>query len=99
MVQFGFVRSLVALFAVATISGSFALAQKPKPKPVPTTITCAVMTTNKVNIASATKAKMFADYKGKRYFFCCAGCPAAFKANPEKFKASASIPAPKKPKT
>ena len=25
------------------------------------------------------------DYKGKRVYFCCNGCPATFKADPEKF--------------
>jgi YHS domain-containing protein len=63
---------------------------------IPTTISCAVMPANKVNIATATKKHMYTDYKGKRYFFCCAGCPEAFKANPAKFaKTSASIPTPK----
>lgn len=61
----------------------------------PTTISCAVMSNNKVNIANATKKHMYADYKGRRYFFCCAGCPAAFKADPAKFAKSASIPTPK----
>ena len=25
------------------------------------------------------------DYKGKRVYFCCGGCPDTFKADPEKF--------------
>ena len=61
----------------------------------PKEIGCAVMTAHKVNIEKATKAKMFADYKGKRYFFCCAGCPAEFKKDPAKFKDAPSIPTPK----
>ena len=62
----------------------------------PKEIACAVMGSHKVNIAKATKAKMFADYKGKRYFFCCEGCPAEFKKDPTKFKNAPSIPTPKK---
>jgi hypothetical protein len=38
---------------------------------------------------------MYADYKGKRYFFCCGGCPDAFKKNPASFAKAASIPTPK----
>ena len=50
-----------------------------------------------VNIATATKKKLFSDYKGRRYYFCCPGCPAMFKKNPAKYaKKELSIPIPKK---
>ena len=58
-------------------------------------IKCAVMTSNSVSISNATKSKMFADFKGNRYFFCCGGCPESFKKSPEKFSKSAHIPTPK----
>ena len=29
--------------------------------------------------------KLFVEYKGKKVYFCCAGCPDVFKANPEKY--------------
>lgn len=76
-------------------------AQQPKSKPAPpkTKIHCAVMTFSTVDIAKATKSKMFADYKGRRYFFCCAGCPEAFKADPKKYAKNESIPVPKVKKT
>jgi YHS domain-containing protein len=32
-----------------------------------------------------TKDTLSAEYKGKVYYFCCAGCPDEFKANPDKF--------------
>jgi len=66
------------------------------PKTPPKEIACAVMPSHKVNIADATKHKMYADYNGKRYFFCCGGCPGAFKADPKKYAKAASIPTPKK---
>jgi YHS domain-containing protein len=90
----------ILLTLVVGVSAAFALAQAPgKKPPLPKAVKCPVMKASKVNIASATKAKMFADYKGRRYFFCCAGCPEAFKANPAKFaKGAESIPTPKKPK-
>ena len=82
---------VVTLGALAV--GAFAQA---KPK-APTELPCAVMTSHKVKIVDATKKKMFTDYKGRRYFFCCAGCPPAFKANPAKYaKKEYSIPTPKK---
>jgi YHS domain-containing protein len=28
---------------------------------------------------------VYVDYKGKRVYFCCAGCPETFKADPEKY--------------
>lgn len=82
---------LVIVSALALATCSFA--QK-APAKTPTEIACAVMPDHKVNIAKATKDKMFSDYKGKRYFFCCAGCPGAFKATPAKYAKAPSIPTP-----
>jgi YHS domain-containing protein len=79
---------ILALSAVTAIS----MAAPKTPQ-----MTCAVMTKNKVDIAKATKNHMYADYKGRRYFFCCDGCPQAFKKNPAKFAKSFSIPTPKAP--
>lgn len=90
---------VLSLIGAALLAGGalgFQAKKAPKPKPV-TEVTCPVMKKNKVNIAKATKAKLFADHKGRRYFFCCAGCPQAFKANPEAYKGAPSIPTPKKP--
>jgi len=83
--------------AALTLASSAVLASpdKGKGKAAPTTIKCAVMTGNTVNIADATKKHMYADYKGKRYFFCCGGCPGQFKASSAKFAKNASIPTPK----
>lgn len=30
-------------------------------------------------------SKYYADHEGKRVYFCCPGCPAKFKENPEKY--------------
>lgn len=44
-------------------------------------VTCPVMGTK------MDKAKAYGktEYKGKTYYFCCAGCPGEFKKNPEKY--------------
>lgn len=36
-------------------------------------------------IKSVDDAAGFQDYEGKRYYFCCAGCPEKFAANPEMY--------------
>ncbi len=89
---------LLAGAALTMSAVAFAAPGDKGKKEAPKEIKCAVMSNNKVNIADATKNKMYSDYKGKRYFFCCAGCPAAFKKDPGKFAKSESIPAPKEVK-
>lgn len=69
-------------------------AKKPAPTATPARIACAVETDNTVDVKTATAAKMYADYKGNRYFFCCNGCPEEFKANPAKFAKNAHIKTP-----
>jgi YHS domain-containing protein len=89
-------KKLISLTILATMIVGFAGAQTTKPAPkAPTTIACAVMPSNKVNIAEATKKHMYADYKGNRYFFCCGGCPGAFKKSPATYVKSAHIATPK----
>ena len=41
--------------------------------------TCPIMEGNPINKA------IFTEYKGKKVYFCCAGCDAKFKADPEKY--------------
>lgn len=78
------------LFVTALTIATSAFAQKDGK------IACAVMPDHKVDMAKATKGKMFADHKGRRYFFCCAGCVPAFKKDPAKYSKAPSIPSPKK---
>jgi YHS domain-containing protein len=71
-------------------------ADKTKPAAAKSEVECAVMAGHKVNIKEATGKKAFADYKGRRYFFCCAGCEPAFKKEPAKYASNEkSIPTPK----
>ncbi len=86
----------VALLLVAAALSVGAFAQKPAPKKAEPQMYCAVQQDDKVDIAKATKSHMFADYKGRRYFFCCNGCPQQFAKNPAKYsKTAKSIPTPK----
>jgi len=84
-------KKAIICLALGLLSiGGFAA---PKDK-TPKTIKCAV-TGDTLNIADAMKKHMYADYKGRRYFFCCPGCPEQFSKSPAKFAKSPSIPTPK----
>lgn len=82
-------KAIFALVFTVAAAGAFA-----GPTKTPKTIKCPV-TGGTVNIADATKNHMYADYKGKRYFFCCNGCPQAFAKNKDKYAKGPSIPTPK----
>lgn len=90
-------RHLLAA-AVCAVLASAALAgpgKKQQPAKTPTEIKCAVMTSHTVNIKEATAKGLYADYKGRRYYFCCTMCPPAFKKDPAKYAKNASLPIPK----
>ncbi|HVL39820.1 MAG TPA: YHS domain-containing protein [Fimbriimonadaceae bacterium] len=92
-------KRLALIIPIASLAlGAFAGQAKPKkPQPKPKTeVACPIMPDHKVSIAKATKEGMFADHKGRRYFFCCAGCKPAFAKNPDKYAKAESIPTPKK---
>ncbi len=83
-------KKFALIAALSVVATGAALAQSPV-KP-PKSIKCAVMPEDSVDVAKATKDKMYADYKGRRYYFCCAGCPDAFKKNPTKYAKGPSVP-------
>lgn len=86
----------LALASMALVGGAFAQAKAKPVAKVPPKISCAVMKGDMVDVAKSTKSKSFADYKGRRYFFCCPHCVGQFKADPSKFAKSPSIATPKK---
>ena len=90
------ILAAMAVVAAAPLTAVNAEKAKPAAKGTPKEVHCAVMAKNSVNIADATKKKMYADHKGRRYFFCCAGCPEAFAKEPAKYAKADSIPTPKK---
>ena len=68
--------------------------EKPAVKKAPAVVSavCPVM---KNTIPDITKAVGKSVYKGKTYYFCCAGCKPLFDKNPEKYIA----PPPAKPQS
>ncbi len=73
-----FKTMILALSLAAFVAGSV-LAAEPKAaaEGKPQTV-CPVLGGN-------VNKEIYADYKGKRIYFCCAGCDAEFKKDPEKF--------------
>ena len=63
---------LVSLMVLA-LAGGPALAADPKPQTL-----CPVLGGN-------VNKQVYADYNGKRIYFCCSGCDAEFKKDPEKY--------------
>lgn len=78
-------------FLVALLSGAMILSgaahaakkapTKPKAKPK-AALVCPVMG---AKIASVKEAVGKSTYKGKTYYFCCAGCKSTFEKDPEKY--------------
>ncbi len=88
--------SLLALASLAVLGTAHAQTKSKAVEKVPAKISCAVQKGDMLDVKDATKNHMYADYKGRRYFFCCAGCPAAFKKDPAKYaKTAPSIATPK----
>ena len=83
-------KMFFVLAAIAISATAFATADDKTPK----SIKCAVMAGKPVDVKDATEKKMFADYKGNRYFFCCGGCPEAFKKDPAKYAKAPHIKTP-----
>lgn len=67
--------------APATTPGSTAAVKQPGEATVGDKTVCPVSKEEFTVTASSPKV----DYKGKTYYFCCGGCDAKFKENPEKF--------------
>ena len=63
---------LVALAVLALTTGALAAGQSQ------TQIVCPVL-------GGKIDKKVYVDYQGKRIYFCCQGCEAEFKKDPEKY--------------
>ncbi|GAA1748047.1 hypothetical protein GCM10009794_11380 [Rothia terrae] len=50
--------------------------------------TCPVMVGTPVSKKTAEAAGLYRDFKGERYYFCCAGCGPAFDSDPAKYAAN-----------
>lgn len=71
-------QCLLAAVACMLIAGGAQADAKEKTR-------CPVIAGQWVNVKEATAKHMYADYKGKRYYFCCVSCPEEFRKNPAKY--------------
>ncbi len=67
------IKILLVSLVVLSLAAGPALAADPKPQTL-----CPVLGGN-------VDQKVFVDYQGKRIYFCCKGCDAEFRKDPEKF--------------
>ena len=65
-------KLLVLALVLGTFAAGAGLAADPKPQTL-----CPVLGGN-------IDQKVYADYQGNRIYFCCQGCDAEFRKNPEK---------------
>ena len=91
MKRFALLVGVTAALCTTARAADTTKAAKPEAKK----LHCAVQTDHEIDVKKATADKMFTDYKGNRYFFCCAGCPAEFKKDPSKFAKADHIAVPK----
>lgn len=66
-------KLLISVLILALLTAGTALAADPKPQ-----TTCPVLAGN-------IDKNVYVDYQGKRIYFCCTGCDAEFKKNPDKY--------------
>lgn len=52
--------------------------------------TCPVMVGRPVSKTAAEAVGLYRDFRGNRYYFCCAGCGPAFDSDPAKYAANMS---------
>ncbi len=91
----------ISTLALLVVSAAMAQTKPAAPKAATKEMHCAVMTKDAIKVNEATKGKLFADFKNKRYYFCCPACQASFKKDPAKYAAKAdstAIPVAKKTK-
>jgi hypothetical protein len=67
------INTVILTLALAAFVASGLWAADPKPQ-----TTCPVLAGN-------IDKGVYADYKGKRIYFCCQGCDTEFNKNPEKY--------------
>ena len=86
---------LLAATALSLTAGAALAGPNGKDKaPAKAEVKCAVMGQKVADVSKATKS----EYKGKTYYFCCAGCKPEFDKNPAKYAKADPKPA-KPPKT
>jgi len=85
--QFGIVFMLVSLLLIGLVALTGC---KKKSEPTPATeiekaVSVAIEQTTCPVMEGPINKDLFTEYKGKKVYFCCAGCKEKFKKEPEKY--------------
>lgn len=83
-------KRIAFAIALSALAGA-AFAADPTPKASPAAKADLVCPVTKEKIASVKEAAGSSVYKGKTYYFCCAGCKPMFDKNPAKYVQTASV--------
>ncbi|MFQ3587868.1 MAG: YHS domain-containing protein [Fimbriimonadaceae bacterium] len=62
-------------------------------------VNCPVMPSMEVDVAQAVADGHYVDHEGRRYVFCCSGCPEVFKRDPARFAGAESVEIPDDPRS
>ncbi len=82
LVRMALFGMLIGLLLIPSLTFSQELnTRQPKPNEIGMKAWCPIMDYN-FEVKASTSV---IDYKGKSFYFCCAGCPSEFKQNPEKY--------------
>lgn len=103
------IRLVLALSAAAVILGcgpssndasapaAAAPTETAEPAAAVTKVNCPVMPSMEVDVAQAVAEGLYVDHEGRRYVFCCGGCPEVFKKDPARYADAESVPIPDEP--
>jgi YHS domain-containing protein len=79
------IKILILALTLAAFAAGSLWAADPKPAAEANPTPQATTQTKCPVLAGDINKQVYADYKGKRIYFCCAGCDAQFKQDPEKY--------------
>ena len=85
--QFGTVLMLAGLLLIGLVvlTGCKKKSEPAAPVETEKAVSATIQQTTCPIMGGAINKDIFTEYKGKKVYFCCAGCEEKFKANPEKY--------------
>ena len=87
--QFGivFMLAILLLIGLVALTGCKKKSEPAAPAETEEAVTVAIEQTICPVMAGAINKNLFTEYKGKKVYFCCAGCKEKFEKEPEKYLA------------
>ena len=79
--------SIVLLIGLVALTGCKKKSEPAAQPEIEEVVSAAIQQTTCPVMGGAINTSMFTEYKGKKVYFCCAGCEEKFKKEPEKYLA------------